>query len=43
MFSYAEVEAALAKAKDVKPESMGAFQGRIKNLQRNGIVPPCNV
>ncbi len=39
MFRYAEVEAALAKIHRVPDESLGAFRGRIKHLQKLGVVP----
>jgi hypothetical protein len=39
MYTYAEVERALAAVHDVPPSAMGAFRGRIKHFQRLGLVP----
>src|SRR5215211_6487532 len=39
VYSYAIVEAALAKVHKIDEGSMGAFRGRIQHLQRLGIVP----
>lgn len=39
MFTYAQVEAALAKLHKVDSRALGAFRGRIKHFQRLGIVP----
>ncbi|WP_424361416.1 hypothetical protein [Methylocystis parvus] len=39
MFTYGQVEAALAKLHGVDSRALGAFRGRIKHFQRLGIVP----
>src|SRR5687767_1130058 len=39
MFSYGQVEAALAKAHRVDAAAMGAFRGRIKHFRLLGVVP----
>jgi hypothetical protein len=39
MFTYAQVEKALASAFEVRTDAMGAFRGRIKHFQRLGLVP----
>ena len=39
MYRYAEVEAALAKMHHIAPDAIGAFRGRIKHLQKIGVVP----
>jgi hypothetical protein len=39
MYSYAKVEAALAKAFGIRSEGMGAFRGRIKHFKKLGISP----
>ena len=39
MYTYAQVEAALAATHRVRPSSLGAFRGRIKHFQRLGLVP----
>jgi hypothetical protein len=38
-YTYAQVEAALARMHGIDERSAGAFRGRIKNFQRLGIVP----
>lgn len=39
MMLYAEVEGALAKMHMCPPEKIGAFRGRLKHLQKLGMVP----
>jgi hypothetical protein len=39
VYSYAQVESALAKVHLVDASAIGAFRGRINNLKRLGIVP----
>ena len=39
MFTYSQVESALARANRVPAQSLGAFRGRIKHFQRLGMVP----
>jgi hypothetical protein len=39
MFTYRQVEAALAGLHNVDDVSLGAFRGRIKHFQRLGVVP----
>ncbi len=39
MFTYSQVEGALARAHGITEETLGAFRGRIKHFQRLGIVP----
>jgi hypothetical protein len=39
LFTYGQVEAALAKLHRVDDRALGAFRGRIKHFQRLGIVP----
>ena len=39
MFTYSEVERALAAVHEISPSAMGAFRGRIKHFQRLGLVP----
>ena len=39
MYSYGQVEAALAAVHQIPPNAIGAFRGRIKHFQRIGIVP----
>jgi len=39
MYSYGQVEAALAAVHRIPPKAIGAFKGRIKHFQRIGIVP----
>lgn len=39
MYTYGQVEAALAKVHKIPPERFGAFRGRIKHFQRIGLVP----
>jgi hypothetical protein len=39
MYSYGQVEAALAAVHRIPPKAVGAFKGRIKHFQRIGIVP----
>lgn len=39
MYSYGQVEAALAAVHRIPPKALGAFKGRIKHFQRIGIVP----
>ena len=39
MFTYKEVERALAAVHQISPSAMGAFRGRIKHFQRLGLVP----
>ena len=39
VYSYAQVESALAKVHHVDDGAIGAFRGRINNLKRLGIVP----
>jgi hypothetical protein len=39
LFTYGQVEAALAKLHKVDDRALGAFRGRIKHFQRLGIVP----
>jgi hypothetical protein len=43
MYTYAKVEAVLAKAFGIRTEGMGAFRGRIKHFKKLGISPstPC--
>jgi hypothetical protein len=38
MYSYAQVEAALASNLNVRAESMGALRGRLKHFQKLGLV-----
>ena len=39
MFTYSQVETALAKTFAIRNEALGAFRGRIKHFQRLGLVP----
>jgi hypothetical protein len=39
MFTYSQVERALAAVHEISPPAMGAFRGRIKHFQRLGLVP----
>jgi hypothetical protein len=39
MFTYSEVERALAAVHEISPSAIGAFRGRIKHFQRLGLVP----
>jgi len=39
LFTYGEVEAALAKIHGVDPTALGTFRARIKHFQRIGLVP----
>jgi hypothetical protein len=39
MFTYAQVESALAEVHKVSPNALGSFRGRIKHLQKLGVVP----
>jgi hypothetical protein len=39
MYSYGQVESALAAVHRIPPKAVGAFKGRIKHFQRIGIVP----
>jgi hypothetical protein len=39
MFTYSQVERALAAVHGISPSAMGAFRGRIKHFQRLGLVP----
>jgi hypothetical protein len=39
MYSYGQVEAALAGVHQIPPNALGAFRGRIKHFQKIGIVP----
>jgi hypothetical protein len=39
MFTYSQVEGALASAFSIRPEAMGAFRGRINHFRRLGLVP----
>jgi hypothetical protein len=39
MFTYSQVERALATVHEISPSAMGAFRGRIKHFQRLGLVP----
>jgi hypothetical protein len=39
MYSYGQVEAALAAVHQIPPNALGAFRGRIKHFQKIGIVP----
>jgi hypothetical protein len=39
MFTYSQVERALAAVHQVPPSGMGSFRGRIRHFQRLGMVP----
>lgn len=39
MYSYSQVEGALARVHNVSPNALGAFRGRINNLKRLGVTP----
>ena len=39
MYSYGQVETALAAVHQIPPNAIGAFRGRIKHFQRIGLVP----
>jgi hypothetical protein len=39
MYTYSQVESALARVHHIPDSSLGSFRGRIKHFQRIGIVP----